>query len=355
MRSLSFRQNQLLSNVQMIIPIWVQHSFRDLGGVRLLLDLSVILYAIFRTIQRPAILFSHIQISRTIQLLPYGKLSDHYLQLMSFSESPSFSDSSTIEPERVLVFVHGGAWGSGQPWMYRKIVHNLAKEMEASHAVIVGYPLFPNVLMVDQVNSVIEAIQEIHSLESLNRNNNRKIILVGHSSGAHISALATASIASRANDSLSNSPLVHAFIGISGVYDIHEHYSWESSRGVHEISPMKAAATSFEKLADFSPTILLRNESSNGSISDYRVTFPPSLLVHGVDDVTVSVTQSEDFADALRPLSPVVQTCYPECGHLDPMTNFVEDSATTDAAREINRAIRNFCDQVLMLNAATVL
>lgn len=47
------------------------------------------------------------------------------------------------------------------------------------------------------------------------------------------------------------------FIGISGVYDIAQHYQYEYNRGVHEISTMKRAMGGPTHFGAFSPSVLL--------------------------------------------------------------------------------------------------
>jgi alpha-beta hydrolase superfamily lysophospholipase len=66
-------------------------------------------------------------------------------------------------------------------------------------------------------------------------------ILCGHSSGANISLLSALDIPSRASGNATSNP-VDMFLGLCGVYDVYEHYLYESKRGVQNLSPMAAAA-----------------------------------------------------------------------------------------------------------------
>lgn len=88
------------------------------------------------------------------------------------------------------------------------------------------------------------------------------LLLSGHSSGAHISMLY---LLEALNES--KPVLVDGFIALSGVFDIGKHYLWESARGAHEVSPMKAAALGEQSFAHVSPTCLLRD----GKISNVRI------------------------------------------------------------------------------------
>ena len=46
-------------------------------------------------------------------------------------------------------------------------------------------------------------------------------------------------------------------VGLSGVYDIEKHFLFEATRGVHEISPMGAAAITRDRFGAVSPTCLI--------------------------------------------------------------------------------------------------
>lgn len=47
------------------------------------------------------------------------------------------------------------------------------------------------------------------------------------------------------------------FIGISGVYDVAQHYSYEEQRGVHEISSMKRAMGGLQHFGALSPSVII--------------------------------------------------------------------------------------------------
>jgi acetyl esterase/lipase len=120
----------------------------------------------------------------------------------------------------------------------------------------------------------------------------------------------------------SSFPLVDAFIGLSGVYCVKTHYLFEKSRGVHLISPMGAAADGIPSAA--SPTLLIEH----GGL----LNFPATLLLHGSDDVTVPVTSSADFANALRRCGIRVQTAFPNGGgHADPLMDMMSKAPRASA------------------------
>ena len=70
-----------------------------------------------------------------------------------------------------------------------------------------------------------------------------RMVVIGHSSGAHISALhlltGCAPATCRGGGEDKKEGRILGFIGLSGVYDIGKHYLHEKQRGVHEISALK--------------------------------------------------------------------------------------------------------------------
>jgi len=353
-------QNYITSSLQKLVPLQFQHFIRDIGGVGVLMNLSAILFAVVLSISKPWIAWSHIQIRQSMKRHQYGLSSNYYIDVIHVKNEEELKTDSGP----VLVFVHGGAWGSGKPWMYRNIAYNLAASINASSVVIVGYPTYPCAGIPDQVKSVTNAIHFIKNSTSLLQTDDihmkRKLILAGHSSGAHIGALALAlsSPVDGVNPTLhseetgihdSHKHLVDGFIGIAGVYDIHKHYSWEAGRGLHEISPMKGSVESADKLVDYSPTIILRNRRTDTQEipRDRRQhVFPPSLLIHGAGDVVVPSSSSEEFHDTLRDICPDIQTCIVDCDHLYPILHFLDDNDKTGADGEMVESIDAFCKRL---------
>lgn len=208
---------------------------------------------------------------------------------------------------------------------------------------VLGYPLYPEASILHQSDSVQQAIGFIRSHSDIllnqhhmttagtsdgsNINNSTpekklRIILAGHSSGANICALASLAAAIERDAA----HIADVYIGLSGVFDIQKHYHFEANRGVHEVSPMAAAALGYENFAQSSPTILLQhiddqvstnnpntktspnaNNSASGNIS---AMFPHTILIHGVHDDVVPHTSSVEFATELLKKNVQVQQFY---------------------------------------------
>ena len=90
---------------------------------------------------------------------------------------------------KVLVFVHGGNWNSGDKKTYNFFGRNFAKK--GITTVVVGYTLSPEVDYDGMTKQVAKAINWTkNNIKNYNGNAN-EIFLTGHSAGGHLIALAT--------------------------------------------------------------------------------------------------------------------------------------------------------------------
>lgn len=323
------------------IPLSMQRGFRDKGLLRFVADQSISLVALAAF----PLYYSFLSLGLKQTTHNYGagsKQKLHIIDLPSMEESPSLSLGSG-KHSRSLIFVHGGAWGSGQPWMYRLSAVTIATCVQCDEVILVEYPTYPDASIQQQVQCLVSAVQYSKSVS-----NSKEFILCGHSSGANISLLALfRSLDHRLK-------LTDYVILLSGVYDIGKHYYWEKERGLHVISPMSAAATMAEStFANSSPLQVIdtypdhsvdrKTHSQNRKNKNYTNSpirmmikgeekkdngglpfeqwFPPSLILHGIEDKTVPVSSSVDMASALLRKGAQVYTSYPHTlGHGDPIT-----------------------------------
>lgn len=100
------------------LPLWFQHFLRDSGFLRFAVDSSVTatiaLAAPWLGLTRPTLLGRFLSTSQRLVRLKYG---EHKHQVVEMYSAPAPAPTAPA-----LVFVHGGAWGSGRPWMYRLLV-----------------------------------------------------------------------------------------------------------------------------------------------------------------------------------------------------------------------------------------
>ncbi|MEK7356454.1 MAG: alpha/beta hydrolase [Bdellovibrionota bacterium] len=174
----------------------------------------------------------------------------------------------------VVVFVHGGAWVSGNKSQYKILGEALASNKVC--AVIVDYTLAPQAKHPQPVNELEKVIGELAK-----RKQGRcwwdRMYLVGHSAGAHMIAMW--------NATYENSS-VKGFVGLEGIYDV-EHLVkiWP---GYKDWFVVKAFGGDEKKWKDASPRGLKMKSKA------------PWLVVHSDKDELVDVEQSFDLDKALR-------------------------------------------------------
>lgn len=301
------------------IPISIQHFARDKGIMRFLADNSALLGAATLGASKPTILKMFLEAGKCMKGYKYGSLQSQNCQVYNF---PRKSESTS--PPSVLILVHGGAWGSGKPWMYRLMAAGMANALNADSAIVVQYPLYPECVIHEQAASIYEALRYIRWNEkNLGLPPEANFVLAGHSSGANICALALIDCVEK------KEKLVDCFIGFCGVFNIEKHYQFEKARGAHEFSPMSVAAINPDRWWESSPTLLIPKLTRS-----LLCTFwPDTFLLHGLSDTTVPYSSSQEFAEQLLQQGVPVNTCYPEAlAHADCIFEFTknENSVTRE-------------------------
>jgi acetyl esterase/lipase len=278
-------------------PLWFQHWLRDSGMLRAVINtLTRISAAPLFFQENPHCLWEFIRISgyskwakvgaKTAGLVSftkptvdfsiesYGPHSCQYAQVMA-NRVTTRNDGSVP----LMIFVHGGAWGSGFPTMYRLVAAPfLARNYRVA---VLGYRTYPDATVQGQVDDVMKGINYFAS------KSRDPIVVIGHSSGAHIVLMAAlqSGLSSR----------VAGIIAMSGVYDIPQHYEYECSRGVDQISPMApACGGTLENWKLASPTYLI--PSVDNSILN---SMAPTLFLHGTADTTVPSKSSQEVYAAI--------------------------------------------------------
>lgn len=272
-------------------PLWLQNGLRDTGALRIIMN-SLTRYAAAPVFyyKNPRCLPEFVRISGYPQLITNliaPEKSRIHFSIESYGPHPSqYAEVMVSDSEKdckdlpLLIFVHGGAWGSGFPTMYRLIsVPFLEKGYRVA---VLGYRTYPDANTDGQVDDVVRAV------DYLTRDQHGPTVLMAHSSGAHLSLLAAL------RGSLPSSS-IDALICKSGVYDIEEHFEHECSRGVDQISPMSPACG--PTLDDWRRNSPLRVvETVEQSVVD---ALPPLLFVHGETDGTVSPSVSVKCFEAV--------------------------------------------------------
>ena len=111
--------------------------------------------------------------------VPYGSGSRQKLDI--------YLPASQLKSEAVIVFLYGGSWRKGSKRDYRFVGQMLASQGYA--VVIPDYRLFPEVIFPAFVEDAAAAISWVYKNRVGPGEPSNKIVLMGHSAGAHSAAL----------------------------------------------------------------------------------------------------------------------------------------------------------------------
>jgi len=384
--------------ISTIIPTSLLNHWRDSGAVRSYLHTQVRIIVPSLALFSPVLTSKFLNLSKKRIRIPYGdrhpsQFIDMFLPTTdaTTNKQQQQQQQQQQQPRGLIFFVHGGAWGSGMPWMYRLIALPFLKINIA--VAIVGYRTYPAGDCNTQVYDLEQAACELAKRypQICCQSTEFGVCVLGHSSGSHITLLMlvermkrrmmfdqavmfkrrkkqqqpqqqkntnehveskssssrkTVKIASYCDDEQSQpqpqqrTMRIDSFIGMSGPYDISQHFDHEAERGVEELSPMKAAcgytrsqfrfnspgfrlvnALAQEQEEDFI-TINNNNKKKNSSddgddgsqksnhgvvkrnknyvIFDKYVPPRGILLLHGIEDNTVPFCATSEAARHLR-------------------------------------------------------
>jgi acetyl esterase/lipase len=304
-----------------LLPLKWHNACRDSGAFRWICDTLVPASA-------PLMLTSTMvtdfrKLSARVQRHQYGPHPRHILEL--YPPTTTTEPTTTVSSSSLLVFIHGGAWGSGLPWLYRLVANAFP-----SHTVaVVGYRTYPCAQTVDDQVADCQVALDFLIADGPP---DQHITLMGHSSGAHVALMLVVEQAKQKRSRVN----IQSFVGLSGPYDISHHFDFEAARGVEELSPMKAIC-GYTRQAFRYNSPALRLQAALVDASDI-VNYLPSrmLLVHGMEDSTVPFTATAEAASVLRLCGVTVcQELYiAQIGHQDTVMHMMVGGSTRDAVLE---------------------
>ncbi|XP_029999006.1 probable isoprenylcysteine alpha-carbonyl methylesterase ICME [Sphaeramia orbicularis] len=217
---------------------------------------------------------------------------------------PPKMDRSGDQPSPVVVFIYGGAWGSGERSIYCLLARHMAEELSAT-IICPDYCTYPNGNVLGMVQDIADCLVWAKENTQKYNFNQDNIVLMGHSAGAHLCALTTLFLTDTRDELFietskqqSIAQAIRGVIGLSGVYNIMDHYEHEQRRAVEYVSTMHKAMNGVENFPYYSPTHLLRMLSQ-----DKLNRVPPFALLHGTNDIIVPVESSIRFSELLTSLS----------------------------------------------------
>lgn len=217
--------------------------------------------------------------------IPYGADPQHRLDVY-------VPDAPPAVPRPVIAFWHGGRWTSGDKADYRFVGAALTELGYV--AVLPNYRHYPAVKMPGFMEDTASAGRWAAAHAGEYGADPSRLFLMGHSSGAHMAALAT--LDPRYFAAGGPAPHIAGLIGLSGPYDF---------------LPLREA----DVQDMFGPP---RNYADSQPINFVHSGAPPTLLVHGLKDRTVAPKNSRNLAAALSAHGvPVTLKPYPTLDHAD--------------------------------------
>ena len=233
-----------------VLPVSWQNFVRDTGIFRTVADRLVEGSIPLGALTNPRAAARFLHLTRQRHRIRYG--TEHPAQYMDVY-LPHGVDRKHWTG--MVLFVHGGAWGSGKPWYYRLVAQPFLEWHMA--VAMVGYRVYPDGDTSTQIQDVEAAQSRLADEypEICGPNREKRSIgfcVMGHSSGAHIALLLLVEQAKRLMEAEQqerrrqgrtsryddeskqkrNMALCDLFVGLSGPYDINHHFDYEASRGV---------------------------------------------------------------------------------------------------------------------------
>ena len=276
------------------LPRWLCHWARDSTFLRSIVNALPYLVV---ALTKPHLVLQFLRPKHFIANVSYDDDDDDDEEgrpWRTFDLYRSPTSTSAAEEKPVLIFVHGGVWTFGSRHLYRFLGSRLAEE--GYTVCIADYRKWTtrggdSLSQASDVAAILRWWQQPappceHVTPSAVQR--RRVFLAGHSSGAHVCALAFC-----LDRTLSNA--CEGFIGLAGVYAVADHHEFEKSRGVHIVSMLDPANGGRSAWDSRSPLHLLRTRASAIAMPRRGV-----LLIAGLNDSTVPISQSEMFCKALK-------------------------------------------------------
>jgi acetyl esterase/lipase len=202
----------------------------------------------------------------------------------------------------VVFFVHGGSWKDYDKELFAPVAMKLLPENIV--VAIPDYTHYPDAGYEQMAGEVAAALS--WTLEWIDQygGDPERVVVAGHSAGAHLAALALMDPRFLADHGHSHSE-VCAFVGMSGVYDVQAEYDhWLAQGAFPEV--ILEVMGGVENFPLASP------------IHHVRADLPPILLIHGEKDKTVPLSIARQFHAALQAAGAASELeVYAGWGHAD--------------------------------------
>jgi acetyl esterase/lipase len=195
----------------------------------------------------------------------------------------------------VLVYIHGGSWGGGDPRRaFRTVVHHLARRGWA--VMTIRYPLSPLATFPDHLVGVKRGLNWVRTAGAGFGLDAGRIALAGGSAGAHLAALAALAHDRHQPGFEDADTSVSAVVALYGIYDFLNRNRARFDWPLIPNRVMKATADDAPDLyREASPIDQVRNDA------------PPFLVIHGESDSLVPIAEAEHFVAAMNSVAAEVK------------------------------------------------
>jgi len=188
-----------------------------------------------------------------------------------------YSEENSKNKKPVVIFVHGGSWKSNNKDQFRFIGKNLARR--GYIAVLPNYRLVPEHRYPAQIKDVAKAFKWTENNIDIYGGNKDNIILSGHSAGGHLAALIGYSDYWQKEYDISKEK-INSLVLLAGVYKFPDDY---------------------EKGADVVKDFVPREYWEEAQpVSHLDPSDPPTFIIQGLEDKTVSPEQADYLAKSLE-------------------------------------------------------
>ncbi len=210
-------------------------------------------------------------------------------------------------PRPVLLFLHGGGWRTGHRGWRDPLVVRLVRD--GWLGVSVDYRLSQQAVFPAQIRDCKLAVRWVRANAADLGADPRRIVACGVSAGGHLAALLGTSAGVPELEGDGERTEVSAVIDMYGPVDLLA----ERTQGPRDSDAPDSFETRFLGARPSTRPDLVR---LSNPITWLSPDDPPTLILHGADDVQVPVEQSEQLAEALRAKGiPVTLVVVPDAGH----------------------------------------
>ncbi|WP_049722923.1 alpha/beta hydrolase [Gilvimarinus polysaccharolyticus] len=223
--------------------------------------------------------------------------ADHYQTAKGIAYGPHERQRLDIYRPResanacVIVFVYGGSWDSGAKQQYGFVAAALARR--GYTVVVPDYRLYPEVTHPTFVADVAKAVasEPVQQLIA-----DKTLVMMGHSAGAMIAGLISYDVKYLQAVGL-NPDIIAAYVSLAGPHDYFlptQNPRWANIFGDDEAEQVAAL-----------------------TVNHIRATNPPTLILHGASDETVTPKSAVSLEQKLKTAGvSVTRKTYPEVTHV---------------------------------------